>query len=103
MVICDLIESTAPYVIHFYQDFLIQCQVALGVSSEHLERSYLDEHNLTEGDACEDQHIAMLAKMKGNYSSKANSKEYVKEQSAFISQVNLHFDRSYQKIKEILA
>lgn len=65
MAICDIIENTAPYVIHFYQDFLVQCQLAMGVSSEHLKRNYLDEHNLTEGDACEAQHIDMINRMKG--------------------------------------
>jgi hypothetical protein len=103
MAICDLIESTAPYVIHFYQDFLIQCQIALRIPSEQLERSYLDEHNLTEGDACEDQHIAMLAKMKGNYASGVNSTAYATAQAAFIALVEQHFDKSYHKMQALLA
>ncbi len=102
MAICDLIENTAPYVIHFYQDFLIQCQLALGVPSEQLKRSYLDEHNLTEGDACEDQHVDMLNRMKANYASDTNSAEYEVEKAQFITLVSNHFEKHRVRMAEIV-
>lgn len=92
MAICDLIENTAPFVIHFYQDFLIQCQLAMQVPSESIQRTYLDEHNLTEGDSCEDQHIEMLGRMKGNYRELEGSPAYAREQALFIEQVSAHFE-----------
>jgi len=103
MAICDLIENTAPFVIHFYQDFLIQCQLAFGVPSELLNRNYLDEHNLTEGDTCEDQHIEMLGKMKGNYRALEHSNDYEQEKAAFITLVSAHFEQHRRKMEEIAA
>jgi len=102
MAICDIIENTAPYVIHFYQDFLIQCQVAFDVSSENVKRGYLDEHNLTEGDSCSEQHIEMLDKMKGKYQELEVSEEYEFEKNNFIELVNDHFSDHHSKILEIL-
>lgn len=102
MAICDLIENTAPYVIHFYQDFLIQCQLALSVPSEAVRRNYLDEHNLTEGDSCEEQHIEMLDRMKAHYRHLCDSEDYEKEKASFISLVNAHFERHKNNIAEIL-
>jgi hypothetical protein len=102
MAICDLIENTAPFVIHFYQDFLIQCQLAFGVPSERLKRSYLDEHNLTEGDACEDQHIEMLSKMKGNYADLEYSAAYKSAQIEFVALVSKHFDQQQQQMTRII-
>jgi len=102
MAICDLIENTAPYVIHFYPGFLIQCQLALGVPSEQLKRSYLDEHNLTEGDACEDQHVDMLNRMKANYASETNSAEYQAEKRQFIDLVCSHFEKHRVRMMEII-
>lgn len=103
MAICDLIENTAPYVIHFYQDFLIQCQLALSVPSESVRRNYLDEHNLTEGDACEEQHIDMLDRMKGHYRQLCDSEDYEREKLSFIRLVNIHFERHRNNIMEILG
>ncbi len=102
MAICDLIENTAPFVIHFYQDFLIQCQLAIGVPSEQLNRNYLDEHNLTEGDSCEDQHIEMLGKMKGNYRDLEQSEAYQQEKEGFIALVSAHFEQHRQKMAAIM-
>ena len=102
MAICDLIENTAPFVIHFYQDFLIQCQLAMGVPSERLNRNYLDEHNLTEGDSCEDQHIEMLDKMKGNYLELEHSDAYAREKSGFIGLVSAHFECHRQNMAAIM-
>lgn len=92
LAICDLIENTAPFVIHFYQDFLVQCQSAMRIPSEKLKRSYLDEHNLTEGDACEEQHIEMLGKMKSSYQHLLESDAYKQEQNNFIRLVEQHFE-----------
>jgi hypothetical protein len=102
MAICDLIENTAPFVIHFYQDFLIQCQLAMGVPSEQLNRNYLDEHNLTEGDSCEDQHIEMLGKMKGNYRELEQSEAYEQEKAGFMALVSAHFERHRQNMAVIM-
>lgn len=102
MAICDLIENTAPYVIHFYQDFLIQCQLALCIPSESVRRNYLDEHNLTEGDACEEQHIDMLDRMKAHYRHLSDSESYKKEKKVFIRSVNAHFERHRKAMSEIL-
>lgn len=102
MAICDLIEHTAPFVIHFYQDFLIQCQVALRVPSELIQRSYLDEHNLTEGNACEAQHIDMLGRMMGHYNHLMHTEEYGAEQQAFIALVNEHFEQHRQRMLQLL-
>ncbi|MFN0037379.1 MAG: hypothetical protein ACKVUS_20155 [Saprospiraceae bacterium] len=103
MAICDLIENTAPFVIHFYQDFLIQCQLAMGVPSECLNRNYLDEHNLTEGDSCEDQHIEMLGKMKGNYQELEKSAAYRQEKEEFIALVSVHFEQHRQNMAAIIG
>lgn len=102
MAICDLIENTAPYVIHFYQDFLVQCQLALCVPSESVRRNYLDEHNLTEGDACEEQHIDMLDRMKAHYNHLSDSEAYEKEKSRFIHSVKAHFDRHWKSMSGII-
>jgi hypothetical protein len=101
MAICDMIEHTAPYVIHFYQDFLLQCQIALMVPSERIQRTYLDEHNLTEGDACEDQHIEMLDKMKGAYRHLAQTPEYAAEQAAFSQLVEAHFEQQAGRMQQL--
>lgn len=102
MAICDTIENTAPYVIHFYQDFLIQCQLAMGISSEYLKRTYLDEHNLTEGDSCEDQHIEMINRMKGQCAHLTNTPEYETEQRRFSLLVEAHFEQCRLKIEQLL-
>lgn len=102
MAICDLIENTAPFVIHFYQDFLIQCQLALCIPSESVQRNYLDEHNLTEGDACEEQHIDMLDRMKAHYRHLSDSEDYESEKTQFIRSVNAHFERHRKGMLSIL-
>jgi hypothetical protein len=102
MAICDIIENTAPYVIHFYQDFLVQCQLAMGVSSEHLKRNYLDEHNLTEGDACEAQHIDMINRMKGQCAALTCTPEYATAQADFNSLAEAHFEAGRLEIEALL-
>ena len=100
LAICDLIETTAPFVIHFYQDFLIQCQLALGRSSEFVKRNYLDEHNLTEGDTCELQHIEMLGRMKLNYSDVISSTAYNTHQRIFVNLVSQHFSGCLKEMEK---
>ncbi len=102
MAICDIIENTAPYVIHFYQDLLVQCQVAFNISSEGIKRTYLDEHNLTEGAACEEQHIEMVTKMKLRYAELENSEEYATAGKDFCLEVNNHFDASLGRMNEVM-
>jgi hypothetical protein len=97
-----LIENTAPYVIHFYQDFLIQCQLALCVPSESVRRDYLDEHNLTEGDACEAQHIDMLDRMKAHYRHLEDSDAYKEEKTTFARLVSAHFEQHREGMSAIL-
>lgn len=102
MAICEVIEQTAPFVIHFYQDFLVQCQVALDIPSEKVQRNYLDEHNLTEGDACEAQHIDMLGRMMAPYAEVQHSPAYGEEKAQFIRVVSNHFEQHRQNILQVL-
>lgn len=102
MAICEVIEHTAPFVIHFYQDFLVQCQVAMDIPSEKVQRNYLDEHNLTEGDACEAQHIDMLGRMMAPYADVQESPAFREEKARFIHVVCDHFEHHRQAILAVL-
>lgn len=92
LAICEIIEKTAPFVIYFYQDLLIQCQVAWNISSELVKRNYLDEHNLTEGDSTPGQHIGMVNEMLNPYINSKTRVEFEQARIEFLKKTSDHFD-----------
>jgi hypothetical protein len=98
---CNLIEHTAVWVIHYYQEFLSKWQSKYKVSNHTIFRVYLDEHNLTEGDEAEDQHINMLNKMNGPYNTLIGNKDYQKAIDHLNKSANTHFDGIMTKIEAL--
>jgi len=95
---CNLIEHTAVWVIHYYQEFLSKWQSKYKVPSNTIFRVYLDEHNLTEGDDAEDQHINMLNKMNDPYSKLIGNEDYLQAIDHLNKSASTHFDDIMAKI-----
>ena len=95
---CNLIEHTAVWVIHYYQEFVAKWQSKYKVPNHKIFRVYLDEHNLTEGDEAEEQHIKLLNKMNNPYKEQLGNEEYQTALDHLNKSAMEHFDRVMEKI-----
>ena len=98
LAICEVIEHTAPDVINYMQDFVLQWQYLTNRPSNKINRTYLDEHNLTEGNESADQHIGMVDNMLRPHADLVNSAAYAKANFNFHSACITHLDTVYSKM-----
>ena len=102
LAVSEVIERTAPGVIHAYADFVSKWQVMFQRPTQKLNRIYLDEHNLTEGKDHGAQHICLVDELMQPYQAELKSLAYQDEQNRFNCLCMDHFENVYQKIIAIL-
>ncbi len=102
LAVCDVIEHTAPAIINFVQDFVAQWQYLTGKPSSEINRTWLDEHNLTEGDATEDQHVGMIERMMKPYAEIVNSVAYMEAKSHYNQRCMEHLDNVYARLLQLV-
>lgn len=103
LAICEVIETTAPSVIHHYADFVAAWQGTFRRPTRLLDRAYLDEHNLTEGESTEEQHICMLGRMMAPYAAECTSVAYADAQALFHARCTQHLEEVYANIATLIA
>jgi hypothetical protein len=102
LAVCDVIEHTAPAIIQYVQDFVVQWQYLTSRKSSLVNRTWLDEHELTEGDMADDQHIGLIEKMKKPFGRIVESKEYENAKALYNRECIHHLDEVYAKILELV-
>jgi hypothetical protein len=102
LAVCDVIEHTAPAIIQYVQDFVVQWQYLTSRKSSLVNRTWLDEHNLSEGDTAEDQHIGLIEKMMKPFGSIVESKEYENAKALYNRECIHHLDEVCGKIMELV-
>lgn len=96
---CYVIEGIAPYVIHYFQDFISQWSVYNNRKNSDINLVYINEHSLTEGDESPDQHIKIVRTMTEPHKEDINSKDYKKAIDNYNFTALKHLDKIYEKIK----
>ncbi len=63
LVTATFIETTGLTVLQRLHDFAAQWQVLMGIPTEKVDLTYLNEHMLHEGTSSEDQHVSLINNM----------------------------------------
>ena len=100
--VCEVIENTAPKVIQRYQDFIASWQYVFKIPSGRIQRNYLDEHGLTEGENNPDQHISLINEMLEPLGDARFSSEYAAYVHEFNALCCRHLDLINGKIVALL-
>jgi hypothetical protein len=102
LAVCDVIEHTAPAIIQYVQDFVVQWQYLTSRKSVRVNRTWLDEHDLSEGDTADDQHIGLIEKMMKPYEAIVSAPEYEEAKALYHRECINHLDDVYAKIMELV-
>jgi hypothetical protein len=100
---CEVIENLAPFFNFRIQDFMAQWQTMSGLPSEKVNKVYVNEHGLTEGDQSEQQHISLLGKMTAPHLDVVRSPEYEANKRKFFEHFMRPLTAAYDEITETLA
>jgi hypothetical protein len=98
----SVIEHNGPNIIYALQDFISQWQTHTRRKSSLIKFQFVYEHGLVEGQEGEEQHIAMVNKMAGQYSNKIDNSQFNLAIQHFVMSYHSILDKVYEEIQQLL-